>query len=474
MLRLMIQSVSAVLLLLSVGCATAPISPAGPALVEAEPEGYAILQGVSGETWVRLNVLRRAGEKLSYAFYGEPGASGATADAKAPPLVPRTHVQAPSDWVVDELEIPRLSPGVVYQFLVRDEAGVIRDQRAFRTVSAQPGPARFAVVSCADDRYPEQKEMWRGLINQKPSWILAIGDNSYADSRRGKDEKWVNPEMLWTRYAETRQKLEIFRAKNLIPMVALWDDHDFGMNGGDRSNPYKEEARVVFNAFFPQTDARAPEFEKGPGVSSIWRVAENTFYLLDARTFRSPGAPAPACLTHPGHTLCQWEPAAAPKDETRFSKEQLAWFFGALAKDQGSAHWLAEGDQWFGAYQPFESFEARHPKSFAAFMAKLKRARKHVVFLAGDRHASEISRIEKSLLGYETFEIVSSPVHARVYPSSWNEFPNRRQVAAVANTHNYTIIETENPSPGPWRIHVRSLKKDEVPAYDVNLTVPTR
>ncbi len=85
-----------------------------------------------------------------------------------------------------------------------------------------------------------------------------------------------------------------------------------------------------------------------------------------------------------------------------------------------------------------------------------------------------MSRIEKSLLGYETFEVVSSPIHARVYPPTWQEFPNPRQVAAVANVHNYTIVETEYPSPGPWKIRVHALKKDEVTAYDLNLTVPVR
>lgn len=468
MLRTISISVCTAVLVFVSGCATGSTNKANANLVEAEPEGYAILQGVSGETWVRLNVLRKSTEKLTYAF----AESGATDSLNL--VVAKTRGRVPSDWVLDELEIPHLQKDTVYQFLVRDEQGVIKDQRAFQTVSVKPGAARFAIVSCADDRYPEQKEMWRGLINQKPNWILAIGDNSYADSRRAKDEKWVGAEMLWTRYAETRQKLEIFRAKNLIPIIALWDDHDFGMNGGDRRYPFKEEAREVFHAFFPQTDAKAPEFEKGPGVSSIWRAAGNTFYLLDARTFRSPGAPAPACKKNPTHTLCQWEPTAPPDDEQRFSKEQQDWLFRALAKDGNPERWLAEGDQWFGAYHPFESFESRHPKSFKTFMRRLKQAKKPVVFLAGDRHASEVSRIEKSLLGYETYEVVSSPIHARVYPASWNEFPNTRQMAAVANTHNYTIIETENHSPGPWKIRVRSLKKDEEPAYDVNLTVQAR
>lgn len=138
---------------------------------------------------------------------------------------------------------------------------------------------------------------------------------------------------------------------------------------------------------------------------------------------------------------------------------QDQWLAKLLDQGGSDVAWLITGDQWFGAYSPFESFESNQPNDFKKFMARLKEQGGRVAFISGDRHASEISKIEKPLLGYETLEVVSSPIHAKVYPSNWTDFPNPRQIAATAEAFNYVLIESRVDNQ-KWEMKIRNFKLD--------------
>lgn len=484
----MIKSWVLLILLVLSGVACGHLSSEKESVVVKSPlpeslPGQAVMQGVSGKDWVRINVLRTSDQSLSYSY----SVAGITM-ADLPPsgtaairgIVPseevllkplRSHSWVGSAYIIDEFQINKLRQNQDYSFFIKAASGELIDQRTFQTILANAEGDSFAVVSCSDDRYPEQKEMWESLSRQEPEWILAIGDNSYADSERKKGEKYVSPEVVWRRYAETRNRLQIFRQKKLIPMVALWDDHDFGMNNGGRYYPFRNEVKKVFQAFYPQAD-QGEGFQVGPGVSSLWKIGPHSFYLLDARSFRSEGGPSPACLKNRTHSLCKDQSIEVPKEDIHLGTDQEIWLLNALREDQNSQLWLAKGDQWLGAYQPFESFDARHPKSFSRTMKMIKSAGKQVVLLSGDRHSSEVTRVPSQLLGYDTYEIVSSPIHAKVYPSNWIDFPNPDQVAGTAEAFNFTVISSRRTvAREPWNLKVLNLKKGEQKSFSLDLMI---
>src|SRR5690606_9845752 len=108
--------------------------------------------------------------------------------------------------------------------------------RYFKSLSLQRPSYRFAVVSCTDDHYAkEQGDMWRSLANEKPDFILTIGDNVYGDrDQQTFYKEGVPSHVLWKRYTEMRQKVDLYKLRELVPVVAVWDDHDYGVNDGDR------------------------------------------------------------------------------------------------------------------------------------------------------------------------------------------------------------------------------------------------
>lgn len=95
------------------------------------------------------------------------------------------------------------------------------------------------------------------------------------------------------------------------------------------------------------------------------------------------------------------------------------------------------------------------------------------IFLSGDRHVSEISRIEKSVLGAETIEVVSSPIHGNVYPNNWIDFPNKRQVAGVFGVHNYTMIESTIHKK-QWKLFITNYRLDGEKGFEFEYAIPRK
>lgn len=448
--------------LLFAGCTTPggtaeKVVPAAQTKIVVPRAAYAIMQGVTGPNWTRLSILRQRNENLTYIVERGP-------DDILPKKNLRltTHDYAASDAVVDELMIQGFLPADQLRLRVEKE-GKIVDQRSFAGRSGRGG-VKFALVSCSDDFYQEaQAAMWNHLAAQKPDVIFTIGDNVYGDVENHQWKGDATPDLLWRRYVQTRENLEIFRQSQLIPIIAVWDDHDYGQNDGDRRYQFKKQSLEIFHSFFPQSTG-FERFHHGPAAASSYSWGEQRFVLLDDRSFRSPNQPSPICQAKAGHPLCRPRPmpdrgADNPKSEphTHFGYKQTQWALREIDDARSDVVWLISGDQWFGAYSPFESFEGNHPKDFAQFMKSIRDlTNSRVAFLSGDRHSTEITEVEASLLGYETFEVVSSPIHSGVHPSNWGEFPNPRQIQAFAGSFNYVVFDSQVKDEN-WTIQAKNF-----------------
>lgn len=455
----------ALLLAFNLGCQSGGGTKSADAPAETTYKGFSVLQGVTGPTWTRINLVRNKNQGLKYVFSREDSQTVLLTNVKT-----LTHEYAGSGMVVDEIEVKGLEAGIIYRMGIFGADGKELDRRTFSSLEDKSS-YNFAVVSCSDDFYKaEQKGMWTELLDKRPEFILAIGDNVYADLKNGQLAPITQGLDLWNRYLETRATLHIFRAEKLVPMAAIWDDHDFGVNDGDRRYPLKSESLKIFLSFFPQTQSEG-NFVRGPGAASRWALGGQAFILLDNRSFRSPNLKSPACKAKPDHRLCQPRPDTLGEDvlakkepETHFGVEQERWAFAEVRKLRRPI-WLVSGDQWFGAYHPFESYEGSHPNSFRKFVREMGKSAFRVAFISGDRHNSELTKVNKKFLGYESFEIVSSPIHARVFPTNWNDFPNKDQTFGTFEAMNYTMVHS-NIDKQSWKTKTTNYKKDSVQSFN--------
>ena len=89
-------------------------------------------------------------------------------------------------------------------------------------------------------------------------------------------------------------------------------------------------------------------------------------------------------------------------------------------------------------------------------ITQIMKAKSPVVFGTGDRHLIEMMKIDKSEFGYETFELVTSAMHAKVFPSTWDKYPNPRQIEGVTMKFNYMVIDT-TAIPGGLEFEVQGM-----------------
>lgn len=360
----------------------------------------------------------------------------------------RTEQRDHSSWKVDHLAATKLDPQKHYLMFVIGPDGTLWDQREFQSVNTDKNRTSFIVASCMDDGFDqEQKKIWPEVMSWDSDYVLLIGDNVYADKYmdvRGD----LTPEQLWQRYVETRNKLTFYKSRQLRPTLATWDDHDYGSNNGGADYKYKAESADIFQAFFAQ-ESEMPIYQRGPGVSSYLKAFNQNFLFLDDRSFLK-------------------------KDENKagnygfWGETQEDWAFDIL-KQNPQPTWLINGSQYFGAYSGFESFEGSHPKNFKQVLSKLKQAKAPVVFISGDRHLAEMMRISKQDIGYVTYELTSSGVHAKTYPES-SKIKNPRRMEISAGPLNYMLIESEVDGP-TLKANVTSYTLDKKVLFQRQISV---
>ncbi|MBY0314435.1 MAG: alkaline phosphatase family protein [Bdellovibrionales bacterium] len=404
-----------------ISCTTAPRSMPYKDAVEllsnnqsipmAQP--LSILQGATDDTSTQISIVLPA--DTTYEFK-------VSTPQKTPPSYEITHhdsLSAAHKVVV--LNVKELELGPIYRLDVIDKNQNLVDYRFFKALESKAQRPRMAVISCTSDRMTDiQKSQWNLVAQQKPDLLLLIGDNVYVDARKGKDPlPPITDQLIFQRYLETRQALELYQFKVLIPTLAAWDDHDYGGNNSNRNFAYRGQSLKIFKTFFPQSKNKVI-LESGPGASALAKYGDQFFVFFDDRLFRS----------EKGHP-----------EETHFGRDQEEWFYNILKREKGP-FWLISGDQFFGGYHEFESYEGDHPRSFKTFLEKIKSSKKTVAFLSGDRHLAEVMRIPKATLGYETYELTSSGLHAKVFPGSLAKSgPHTRSLFGRDGIYHFMMLE---------------------------------
>lgn len=143
--------------------------------------------------------------------------------------------------------------------------------------------SRIAFGSCADQTSP--MPILATLLGTEPDLFVFLGDNVYGDARAGDGSL---PE-LRSAYGDLARHPDFRNLIRTVPILSVWDDHDFADNDGGGSFPFKENAEAIFEQFWADspTDSRSDR----PGVYSSWNLGPPgervQFLLLDTRFFRS-------------------------------------------------------------------------------------------------------------------------------------------------------------------------------------------
>ena len=271
----------------------------------------------------------------------------------------------------------------------------------FRTAPAPGAPAVFSVAtgSCQRWQRDQDQPIWKTVRDLDPAFFLWTGDNIYGDS--------LVPAVLAEEYRRMRDIPSYREVMRNIPQLATWDDHDFGLNDHDRTNPVKEEALEVFEQYWANPAYGLPET---PGVFFKYHYGGVDFFVVDCRYYRDPNTDEDT------------------PDKTLLGKEQLAWLQAELKESNAPFKVLVSGSGWTKAKGPGGD-------SWAAFLHERDRLLQFivdqeisgVVLVSGDTHVGELNAIPFSDKGgYDFYDLVSSPL-AQGSGDGWKRrFPEAR------------------------------------------------
>jgi len=308
---------------------------------------------------------------------------------------------------------------------------------------AGPNPAlaagtvltRIAFGSCNHQSAPQH--MWAQIAAQNPQLFLMIGDNVYGDNGWDAD---AGLESLRTSYLLQASHPEFrgFRAK--VPMMATWDDHDFGLNDAGASFPFRRWGEALFESFWGSSDA----VKARPGVyeSSITGPEGKRVQviLLDTRFFRSDLKRMAWSKERP--PLGSYLPDDSA-DKTILGAEQWAWLAQELGKP-ADLRIVVSSTQVITQAHQFEGW-TNFPAERTRLLDMLKgRASSGLVLLSGDRHAAGIYKAEHG--GETIWELTSSSLNLAFgddIERATQREPDPSRVSKFFPVENYGLVDID-------------------------------
>jgi alkaline phosphatase D len=144
---------------------------------------------------------------------------------------------------------------------------------------------RIAFGSCADQRHPQP--FWTTIGEAEPQLVVMLGDNVYGDVSSAEMTE------LRTAYAALGAQPGFQRLRATVPFLAVWDDHDFGVNDGGGDFPYRLQSEALFRAFWSLPPGSGGGADEGLYQAYLFGPPGRRLQLilLDTRSFRSPLKP---------------------------------------------------------------------------------------------------------------------------------------------------------------------------------------
>lgn len=275
------------------------------------------------------------------------------------------------------------------------------------------------------NRQDQDQKIWGEIDDEESDLWIWLGDNIYGDSE---DVEVLKSKYLQQKYHPAYQ---VFREKT--PIIGIWDDHDYGVNDGDKNYPKKKESQGLMLDFL-DVPLNAPVRTQVGGFQSYSFGTPGKMVkviLLDARYFRDE-------LERNATGYQRYKPNA---EGDILGEAQWAWLEEELTNSDAQVHFIASGIQMIPEEHGFEKW-ANFPKARARLLDLLATSQvSYPILLSGDRHISEFSRLELPTLSHPVYEFTSSGL-THSYDSFSGE-PNKHRVGEVVFQRNYGVIKMD-------------------------------
>ena len=343
-------------------------------------------------------------------------------------------------------------------------------QQGLKAVSldelAETAIERIAFGSCAKHWQPQP--IWEAVIAAKFDLWLFLGDNIYADTD-GRTAWLVSKEQLigeWNRLAD---KPEFQKARAAIPMMATWDNHDYGSHAGGEEFPVKEASKEVFLDFWGEP-ADSPRRQQSG--------------IYDAKIFGTEGKRVQVILLDTKYNRSPFKPDPTPKEErlkagkvggyipdndpakTHLGEEQWKWLEGELRKP-AEVRLLCSGTQVIANEKGMDEWGNFPRERQRLFDLIGKTGAKGVVLLSGNVHFAELSKNSDG--PHPLFDLTSSGMtHVN---EAYAKAPNAHRVKGPYAEINFGLVEIDwEAKPAPL-VTLKAVGLDGGTAFEHRVTL---
>lgn len=290
---------------------------------------------------------------------------------------------------------------------------------AKKTEETSTEPYRIAFGSCSKQDLADQ-QLWTEVLAEDPDLWIWLGDNIYADTE--------DMEVMKEKYDLQKSHPDYQQLMDQTDIIGIWDDHDYGANDVGKEYAKKDESRDILFDFL-EVDPDNPAWNrKGAHQSYLYEIdgKKVSVILLDARYSRDSLAKDENNKNIPNTT------------GKVLGDEQWQWLTEELS---GTADLfiIGSGIQVIPeehAWEKWSNFPSEREKLFELIAANVKVP---LVFLTGDRHISEVSKMEIEGYPYPLYDITSSSL-----TSPWGDprpEANQFRIDSIIYDRNFTVMD---------------------------------
>jgi alkaline phosphatase D len=264
--------------------------------------------------------------------------------------------------------------------------------------------------------YGKDSSIFETMAKEKAAFMLWLGDAWYT-----REVDYYSEWGLWYRASRDRALPVLQDFWKSMPQYAIWDDHDYGPNDIGSSFILKDASRRVWMNYWCN-----PSYgENGQGTYTMLSWGDADIFLTDDRWWRSADRMKDSVDGKPN------------PEKRMLGKQQMEWLKNSLLYSGATFKIIAMGSQVLNPpVSPFDKL-SNFPAEYDELMNFLKENKINgVVFLTGDRHHSEIIKVDRPGT-YSLYDITSSPLTSGTHVFGGAEKNNPYRVLGIDQKQNY-------------------------------------
>lgn len=287
---------------------------------------------------------------------------------------------------------------------------------------------RIAFGSCLQQGQPQP--IWDAILASGPGLFVFLGDNIYGDTEE--------MDVLARKWTQFRSETGFQRLWAQARVTGVWDDHDYGQNDAGKEYPKKAESkRLLLDALGDAPDSARRSRDGIYDVRTFGPPGRRVqVILLDTRWFRDTLSKAADRQANRG----PYRPSDDP-NATVLGAAQWQWLQEQFSQP-ADLRIVASSIQFVPVEHGWEKWQ-----NFPAERQRMIDLIAHsgatgVIFITGDRHHAEISRLTGDGAPYPLFDLTSSSLN-KPGKGANNDEPNRWRLGEVYHRENFGLIEIE-------------------------------